>query len=150
MNAKTSTATPGPAPCTNRGSCLREMGRVFAAAALAAGLILLGLGENARAADNVLGARADDAAKSAISAPPPPPPPVPLGVFCDNNVPQGKFVFSITPIFAGLSGLLIGTRGVSNEFVVSTVPFFLNPSQKVRLLPEHINVAIQGVRLRYG
>jgi hypothetical protein len=112
-------------------------------------LILLGPAEHARAEDSALSA-ADGAAKSAISAPPPAPPPVPLGIFVDNNLPQGRFVFSITPIFAGLSGLLIGTRGVSNEFAVSTVPFFLNPSQKVRLLPEHINVAIQGVRLRYG
>src|SRR5262249_30705791 len=38
----------------------------------------------------------------------------------------------------------------SNEFIVSTVPFFLNPSQKVRIVPQHINVDIQGVRLRYG
>src|SRR5262249_37520676 len=80
----------------------------------------------------------------------PAPPPVPIGIFADNNLAQGRFVFSITPIFAGLSGILIGTRGVSNEFVVSTVPFFLNPRQKVRIVPQHINVAIQGVRLRYG
>lgn len=150
MNAKTSTRAAGLAACTNRGSCLPEMGRMLAAAALAAALILLGLGENGWAANNALDARADDAAKSAIIAPPPPPPPVPLGVFCDNNLPQGRFVFSITPIFAGLSGILIGTRGVSNETVVSTVPFFLNPSQKVRIVPQHIDVAIQAVRLRYG
>jgi hypothetical protein len=118
--------------------------------ALAAVLILLGLEENARAADNALSAGADEAAKSAISAPPPAPPPVPLGIFADNNLPQGRFVLSITPIFAGLSGLLIGTRGVSNEFAVTTVPFFLNPSQKVRIVPQHINIAAQIVRVRYG
>ncbi len=117
--------------------------------ALAAVLILLGLGENARAADNALSA-ADGAANSAISAPPPAPPPVPLGILVDNNLPQGRFVVSITPIFAGLSGLLIGTRGVSNEFAVSTVPFFLNPSQKVRVVPQHIAIATQIVRVRYG
>jgi hypothetical protein len=152
MSAKTSTGAAGLAACTNCGSCLPQMGRPFAAAALAAGLFLLGLGENARAADadNALGAHADDAVKSAAGAPPPAPPPVPLGVFCDNNLPQGRFVLSITPIFAGFSGQLIGTRGVSNEFIVSTVPFFLNPSQKVRIVPQHINVDIQGVRLRYG
>ncbi|MGH6936313.1 MAG: hypothetical protein ACRED2_09055 [Methylocella sp.] len=106
MNAKISTGAAGLSGCTKRGSRLPQTGRTFAAAALAAGLILLGLGENARA---------DDAAKSAISALPPPPPPVPLGIFCDNNLAQGKFVFSVTPIFAGLSGQLIGTRGVSTE-----------------------------------
>jgi hypothetical protein len=111
MSAKISTGAAGLSACTNYGSCLLGMERKFAAAALAAGLILLGLGENAPAADNALGARADDAAKSAISAPPPAPPPVPLGVFADNNLPQGRFVLSITPIFAGLSGILIGTRG---------------------------------------
>lgn len=118
--------------------------------ALAVVLILLGLEENAPAADNALSAGADEAAKSAISAPPPPPPPVPLGIFADNNLPQGRFALSITPIFAGLSGILIGTRGVSNEFAVTTVPFFLNPSQKVRIVPQHINIAAQIVRVRYG
>src|SRR5262249_39133969 len=122
---------------------------------LAALLMLLGLGENARAEDNALSARADGAAKSPISAPPPAPPPpspppVPLGIFADNNVPQGRFALSITPIFAGLSGILIGTRGVSNEFIAATVPFFLNPSQKVRIIPQHIAIAAQIVRLRYG
>jgi len=149
MNTKTSTGAAGPAACTNRGSCLAKMGRT-SAAALAAGLILLGLGENARAEDNALRARADDAAKSAISALPPPPPPVPMGIFCDNNLAQGKLVLSITPIFAGLSGQLIGTRGVSNEFIVSTVPFFLNPSQKVRIIPQNIAVSTQVVGIRYG
>lgn len=73
-----------------------------------------------------------------------------MGVFCDNNLAQGKVVLSITPNFARLSGLSIGTRRVSNEFVASTVPFFLNPSQKVRIMPQHIEVYTQVVALRYG
>jgi hypothetical protein len=104
----------------------------------------------ARAADNALSAPADDAAISAITAPPPAPPPVPIGIFADNNLPQGRFVLSITPTFANYSGILIGTRGVSNEFLVSTVPFFLKPTEKVRIVPQDIAVDIQGVRLRYG
>jgi hypothetical protein len=151
MNAKISTGAAGLAACTNSGSCPPEMGKTLAAAALAAGLILLGLGENGRAADNALDARADDAAKSVISAPPPPPPPAPMGVFgADNLLAPGKLVLSITPIFANLSGILIGTRKVSNEFIVSTVPFFLNPSQKVRIVPQNIAVSTQVVGLRYG
>jgi hypothetical protein len=98
--------------------------------ALAPVLVLLGLGENARAEDNALSARADDAAKSAISAPPPAPPPVPLGVFCDNNVPQGRFVLSITPIFAGLSGILIGTRGYRMNSSPPRCHFFSIPAKR--------------------
>src|SRR3979490_1135586 len=81
MNAKISTGAAGLVACTNSGSCLPGTGKTLAAAALAAGLILLGLGENGRAADNALDARVNDAAKSVISAPPPPPPPAPMGVF---------------------------------------------------------------------
>jgi hypothetical protein len=152
MTEKKPTVAAGLLAFMNRGSCLPEIGKTLAAVALAAGLFLLGLGENARAADadNALGARADDAVQSAISAPPPAPPPVPLGIFADNNLPQGRFVLSITPIFANYSGILIGTRGVSNNYIVSTVPFFLNPSEKVRVVPQDIAVDIQGVRLRYG
>jgi hypothetical protein len=104
----------------------------------------------ARAADTAPSVPADDAAISAITAPLPAPPPVPIGIFADNNLPQGRFVLSITPIFANYSGILIGTRGVSNDFLVSTVPFFLKPSEKVRIVPQDIAVDIQGVRLRYG
>jgi hypothetical protein len=119
-------------------------------AALALGALAAYPSAAARAEDNALSAGADGAASSAISAQPPAPPPVPIGILVDNNLPQGRFVLSITPVFVNYSGILIGTRGVSNDFLVSTVPFFLKPSEKVRIVPQDIAVDIQGVRLRYG
>lgn len=124
-------------------------------AALALGAVTAYPSAAARAADNALSTGADDAANSAISAPLPAPqpyapPPVPIGIFADNNLPQGRFVLSITPTFANYSGILIGTQGVSNDYIVSNVPFFLKPKTKVRIVPQDIAVDIQAVRLRYG
>jgi hypothetical protein len=59
-------------------------------------------------------------------------------------------VFSVTPNFANLSGIKMGTRTVSNEFILATVPFFVNPAQNVRIVPQNIAVATQVVGLAYG
>jgi hypothetical protein len=133
-----------------RRGCFRNPPIPVLCHALAAVLMLVGSGANAQANDLAFSGRVDDAAKSVTSAPRPAPPPVPMGIFCDNNLAQGKLGLSITPNFARFSGLLIGSRRVSNEFVVSTVPFFLNPSQKVRIVPQHIDFATVVVGLRYG
>ena len=82
--------------------------------------------------------------------PPPAPPPAPMGVIGADMPAAGKLVLSITPIFANLSGIKMGTRTVSNEFIVSTVPFFLNPRQTVRIVPQNIAVATQILCLNYG
>lgn len=81
---------------------------------------------------------------------PPPPPPAPMGVFGVDMPAPGKLVFSITPVFANLSGIKMGTRTVSNEYIVTTVPFFLNPRQTVRIIPQNIAVATQVIGLNYG
>ncbi|MCX7898895.1 MAG: alpha-amylase [Methylocystis sp.] len=88
-------------------------------------------------------------------SPPPPqtapaPPPTPMGVFGADMPAAGKLVLSVTPQFANLSEIKIGTRTVSNEFIASTVPFFLNPRQTVRIVPQNIAVRIQTVGLAYG
>ncbi len=44
----------------------------------------------------------------------------------------------------------MGTRTVSNEYIVTTVPFFLNPRQTVRIIPQNIAVATQVIGLNYG
>lgn len=62
----------------------------------------------------------------------------------------GKFCLSITPHFFNLSGIRMGTRTVSNEYVVSTVPFFLNPKQPVRIVPQNVAGRMQVVSLSYG
>jgi len=85
-------------------------------------------------------------------APPPPPPlpPAPLGVFGADMPPDGKLVFSIIPQFANLSHTLIGTRRVSSEEVVATVPWFRSPTAKLRGVPQNVAVAAQTVALAYG
>lgn len=101
------------------------------------------------------GARAS--AEEATSKPPPPasvasaaPPPGPMGVFGLDMPAPGKLVLSLTPNFANLAGLKMGARTVSNEYVVSTVPFFLNPSQPVRIVPQNIAFRTQILGLNYG
>ncbi|MBM3578937.1 MAG: alpha-amylase, partial [Alphaproteobacteria bacterium] len=81
---------------------------------------------------------------------PPPPPPAPMGIFGADMPAAGKLVLSITPVFANLSGIKMGTRTVSNEYIVTNVPFFLNPRQTVRIIPQNIAVATQIVGLNYG
>ena len=73
-----------------------------------------------------------------------------MGVFGADMPAAGKLVLSITPNFANLAGMRMGTRTVSNEFIVTTVPFFLNPRQAVRIVPQNIAVATQVVGLSYG
>ncbi len=80
----------------------------------------------------------------------PPLPPAPLGVFGADMPAAGRLVLSITPVFANLSGIKMGTRTVWNEYIVSTVPFFLNPKQTVRIVPQNIAAATQIVGLNYG
>lgn len=86
----------------------------------------------------------------APAAAPAPPPPAPMGVFGADMPPPEKLVLSITPNFANLSGMRIGTRSVSNEYIATQVPFFLNPKQAVRLIPQEVSVATQVVALAYG
>ncbi|WP_245257228.1 hypothetical protein [Methylocystis rosea] len=89
-------------------------------------------------------------AAPAPPVPPPAPPPAPMGVFGADMPAAGKLVLSITPVFANLSGIKMGTRTVSNEYIVTTVPFFLNPRQTVRIIPQNIAVATQIAGLSYG
>ncbi|MEK8094865.1 alpha-amylase [Methylocystis sp. IM3] len=86
----------------------------------------------------------------ASALPPPAPPPGPIGVFGLDIPAPGKLVLSITPTFSNLSGMKMGTRTVWNEYIVSTVPFFLNPRQPVRIIPQNIAVRTQIVGLNYG
>ncbi|RTL84879.1 MAG: alpha-amylase [Hyphomicrobiales bacterium] len=105
------------------------------------------------AALNVDGAASrQNAAPPPLAGPvtPPPPPPGPIGVFGLDIPAPGKLVLSITPTFSNLSGIKMGTRTVWNEYIVSTVPFFLNPQQRVRIIPQNIAARTQIVGLNYG
>lgn len=96
-----------------------------------------------------IGARAGDAPPSVASAPPPPPP-APLVVFGSDMPAAGKLVLSIIPQFANLSHTLIGTRRVSSEEVVATIPWFFDPTKKLRGVPQNTAIASQTVSLAYG
>lgn len=82
--------------------------------------------------------------------PPTPPPPAPLGVFGADMPPASKLVVSIVPQFANLSGSRIGTRNLSSEEIVTTVPWFNSPTAKLRLVPQNVAVQTQAVTFHYG
>ncbi|WP_051134334.1 hypothetical protein [Methylocystis sp. ATCC 49242] len=83
-------------------------------------------------------------------ASPAPRPPAPMGVFGADMPAKGKFVIAAMPVFANLSGQLIGTRSVSSQYIVATVPWFVDPTKTVRLVPQNIAVASQTGVLSYG
>ncbi|MEK8123400.1 hypothetical protein WOB59_10110 [Methylocystis sp. IM4] len=83
-------------------------------------------------------------------APPPQRPPAPMGVFGADMPAKGKFVLAIAPVWANLSGQRIGTQGVSSEFIVSTIPWWVDPTKKLRLVPQNIAVSAQTGLISYG
>jgi hypothetical protein len=95
----------------------------------------------------VLGAQADDSPKRVATAQPPP---APLGVFGADMPAEGKFVFSICPLFVNSSGMRIGAQGVSSEYIVATTPWYFDPTKKLRLAPQNIAAASQTAVLAYG
>lgn len=94
-------------------------------------------------------AEAPAPAKSTTAAPAPLPP-APLGVFGADMPAKGKLVLAITPMWANLSGQLIGTRGVSSDYIAATVPWWVDPTKKLRLVPQNIAVAAQTGVISYG
>lgn len=81
---------------------------------------------------------------------PAPRPPAPMGVFGADMPAKGKFVLAITPIWANLSGQLIGTQGVSSQYIVANTPWWVDPTRKVRLVPQNIAIASQTGVVSYG
>lgn len=94
-----------------------------------------------------------------IAAPPPKlakppakpaPPPAPMGVFAADLPGAGRFSLSVTALFANFSGMRIGNRGVSSDFIAANVPYLFNPKQTLRLVPQNIAFAAQQVGVAYG
>lgn len=81
---------------------------------------------------------------------PAPRPPAPMGVFGADMPAKGKLVLAIMPIWANLSGQRIGARGVSSEYIVANVPWWVDPTKKLRLVPQNIAVASQTGVISYG
>lgn len=96
------------------------------------------------------GASVEKAAAKSESAAPAQRPPAPMGVFGADMPAKGKLVLAITPIWANLSGQLIGTRGASSQYIVATIPWWVDPTKTVRLVPQNIGVATQTGAISYG
>jgi hypothetical protein len=77
-------------------------------------------------------------------------PPAPMGVFGADMPAKGKLLLSISPIWANLSGQRIGTQAVSSQFIVANVPWWVDPTKKLRLVPQNISVAVQTGAISYG
>lgn len=120
---------------------------LIAAPHLAVALCLLATSANA---SESVKRKVHTQAPSAVPAAPPAPPPGPIGVFGVDMPAAGKLVVSITPTIGNLSGIKMGTRTVSNEYIVTNVPFFLNPRQAVRVVPQNIAYRTQILGLSYG
>jgi hypothetical protein len=77
-------------------------------------------------------------------------PPAPLGVFGSDIVAVGKFSVAVSGVFTGLANSRIGTRVVSPEYIVSTTPWFFDPTKPVRLVPSSVFATIQSISVSYG
>jgi hypothetical protein len=77
-------------------------------------------------------------------------PPAPMGVFGADMPAKGKLLLAISPIWANLSGQRIGTQVVSPQFIVANVPWWVDPTKKLRLVPQNISVAVQTGAISYG
>jgi len=80
-----------------------------------------------------------------------PPPPPPLSVFGDNMPDPGRATLSVIPTFGNNSHSLIGTRGVSSQYIVSTTPWYWSPlATNVRIVPQNQFIEAQTVTFAYG
>jgi hypothetical protein len=115
---------------------------------LAATMCALGVSE-ARAADPA--GNLSDAPPPARTDATPSLPPAPLGVFGVDMPAAGRLTFSVGAQFSNLSHSLLGTQGVSSQLLVATIPWYWDPTvSKLRLIPQNIAIASQGVSLAYG
>lgn len=77
-------------------------------------------------------------------------PPAPLGIFAANTLPRGRFTISLTTNFIGLAGSRIGMRLASPEYIVTTTPWFWDPTKPVRLVPTRVKNWVRTATFRYG
>jgi opacity protein-like surface antigen len=88
-----------------------------------------------------------------VSAPAdaPKPPPVPLAVFGDNMPDPGRLTFSVIPTFANFSHMMVGTKGVTSQQVVTSYGWYWAPSlSTMRVVPTNNFQEQQTVTLAYG
>ncbi len=75
---------------------------------------------------------------------------VPMGVIGADSPGENKYSIKIMPIFTNYAGQLIGSKGVSSQYVVMTTPTYSNPTQLMRVVPQDVQVSAQNAILSYG
>ena len=75
---------------------------------------------------------------------------VPMGIFGADTPGANKLAVKIMPIFANYAGQLIGSKGVSSQYVVLTTPTYSNPTQLMRVVPQDVQVSAQNAIINYG
>lgn len=113
----------------------------------AACLLLLFPATSAFAENSVLGfvniPSLDDKATASHDA-------VPMGIIGADAPGKNKLALKIMPIFANYAGQLIGSKGVSSQFVVLTTPTYSNPREMMRVVPQDVQVSAQNAIVSYG
>jgi hypothetical protein len=77
-------------------------------------------------------------------------PHVPIGVFIAEMPAPNSLVVAVAPNYAEQSGMLLGSKGISPQSVVSTTPWFFNPRYFDRVTPESTNTFSQNGTIHYG
>lgn len=92
-----------------------------------------------------LGGAAPDAVTTSKKAPP-----APLGVFGSDVPAVGKFSFAVSGGFTGMGGSRIGQSIHSSEYIVSSTPWYFDPTKLVRLISTSVYITSQAMAFSYG
>ena len=80
--------------------------------------------------------------------------PAPMGVHGADMPAKGKLTLTAMPVFDNHSGWLIGTKGVSSSYIVSTTPTYQpstnNPTPFMRVVPQDVTASFQNAMAAYG
>jgi opacity protein-like surface antigen len=81
---------------------------------------------------------------------PTPRPPVPLAVFGDNMPEPGHLTVSVIPTFYDNAHMLVGTRTVTQQQVITNYRWYWNPAVPLTTVPNEQFGEMQTVTLAYG
>lgn len=76
--------------------------------------------------------------------------PAPLGIFGADTLEKGRGVVSLSSNFVRASTSRIGMRLVSPEYIVTTTPWFFDPTKPLRLVPKTVFVWTRAASFAYG
>lgn len=76
--------------------------------------------------------------------------PPPIGVMGAHTMAKGHVMLMYTPMFMKMDGSRIGTRRVSPEEIVTTVPNRFGPAPTLRIAPEEMSMEMHMFSAMYG